>query len=196
MYQSRGWLGGSQFEYEPFQEKQTLTQSIGTDKSEQQCRSRSDATDLLRRQFAWNVKPVFWEKIRKIFQTVICWNFNPGCRALSPNKKKNNLILIHHFICPNCPCIHIFFNGIFLTLEKTWQWSCLICLRIIFNQIAIQTTNVWYSYVFAKKHANLWSVYIVWDWTLNSISETFWKGTTILLCQKNQKCPRMYPTKN
>ena len=27
------------------------------------------------RQFAWNVKAYFLEKIRKIFQYVICWNF-------------------------------------------------------------------------------------------------------------------------
>ena len=27
-------------------------------------------------------KPVFWEKIRKIFQHVVCWKFNPECYAL------------------------------------------------------------------------------------------------------------------
>ena len=30
---------------------------------------------VMRRQFAWNVKIYYLEKIRKIFQNDICWNF-------------------------------------------------------------------------------------------------------------------------
>ena len=31
------------------------------------------------RQIAWNVKLVFWEKMRKIYQYVVWWKFNPEC---------------------------------------------------------------------------------------------------------------------
>ena len=31
------------------------------------------ANCLLRRQFAWNVKPCFLEQIRRIFQNIVCW---------------------------------------------------------------------------------------------------------------------------
>ena len=45
------------------------------------------ANCLQRRQFAWNVKIcevevsvlIFWKKIRKIFQNVVCWKFYPEC---------------------------------------------------------------------------------------------------------------------
>ena len=37
------------------------------------------ANCLLRRQFAWNVKSCFLGKIRKIFQSVVCWKFYPEC---------------------------------------------------------------------------------------------------------------------
>ena len=34
---------------------------------------------IVRRQFAWNVKSCFLGKIRKIFQNVCCWKFYPEC---------------------------------------------------------------------------------------------------------------------
>ena len=37
------------------------------------------ANCLLRRQFAWNVISCFLEKIRKMFQNVVCWKFYPEC---------------------------------------------------------------------------------------------------------------------
>ena len=36
---------------------------------------------FLRRQFAWSVIYYLLEKIRKIFQNVVCWNFYPAYKA-------------------------------------------------------------------------------------------------------------------
>ena len=61
------------------------------------------------------------------------------------------------------PCIYVLFSVVsfFLTHENTYHWIFLAYLRIISNQIAIQTTNVWYSYLLAKKIGKLQCVYVV-----------------------------------
>ena len=77
------------------------------------------------------------------------------------------------------PCIYVFFfsGSFFLTHKNTYHWIFLAYLRIISNQIAIQTTNVWYSYLLAKIIGKLQCVYVVWDLKLAlqmlSIKPTF-----------------------
>ena len=38
---------------------------------------------FMQMKFVWNVTSYFLEKIRKIFQSVICWKFYPACWVLS-----------------------------------------------------------------------------------------------------------------
>ena len=64
---------------------------------------------------------------------------------------------------------HMWFFSVvscFLTHENTWHCILLTCWRIISNQIAILTTNIWHSYLLAKKVGKLRSVYVVWDFKL------------------------------
>ena len=44
---------------------------------------------LQRRQFARNVKPIFWIKYAKIFQIVVCRNFYPVCQAIADDNILN-----------------------------------------------------------------------------------------------------------
>ena len=86
---------------------------------------------LLRRQFAWNVEACFLEKIRKIFEFVICWNVYLACWPLMQSYNCLHLVfmtvmVVHLKKCNrnssvNCnPPFHCFIGNLILLLSEVF----------------------------------------------------------------------------
>ena len=90
-------------------------------------------------------------------------------------------------ISTSVPILHIqyFFKGNFCSTHKnTWHWSFLAYLRLIFNQIVIQSANAWYSYFLSRKSVN-YNLFMLFE-TRNLHFNNFCKSAAILFCQMNK----------
>ena len=80
------------------------------------------------RELAWNVKSCFLGKIRKLFQSVVCWKLYPICLALSQQKQisivSNDVLDIYIFV----------FSFIFIFLPNSLDSSCQV--SILYKSIA------------------------------------------------------------
>ena len=100
-------------------------------------------------------------------------------------QNKNNLFLRHHGICQNDSAYAIFSRWEFFFFQLMKRYNTRVFL--IFNQIKIQTTNTWYSYL--KRISVNYHLFILFEtgnFHFKNVFLLFFLAPSFCFCQTNQ----------